>query len=189
VCGIVGLCTTENRFVDKDLLLRMRDTLSHRGPDDAGIYLSGDKRVGLAHRRLSIIDLSQAGHQPMSDPDESLWIIFNGEIYNFQDIKKDLVQKGYRFRSNSDTEVIIHAYQEYGTACLELFNGMFAFAIFDQKNKILFIARDRFGIKPLYYSILGDGTFACASELKALVEHPGFQKSISISALATLFES
>ena len=166
----------------------MRDTLSHRGPDDAGIYLSGDKRVGLAHRRLSIIDLSQAGHQPMSDPDESLWIIFNGEIYNFQDIKKDLVQKGYRFRSNSDTEVIIHAYQEYGTACLELFNGMFAFAIFDQKNKILFIARDRFGIKPLYYSILGDGTFACASELKALVEHPGFQKSISISALGDYFK-
>lgn len=187
MCGIAGYCTTKNQFVDKTILIKMRDTLSHRGPDDKGIYISPDKYVGLAHRRLSIIDLSERGHQPMSNEDRTVWITYNGEIYNFQEIKQDLEKKGHVFKNNSDTEVIIHAYEEFGNSCLNYFNGMFAFAIYDFKKKEVFLARDRFGIKPLYY-FFKDGLFGFASEIKSLLLLPNFTKEINYGAVGDFFK-
>ena len=125
----------------------MNAVLAHRGPDDAGIRCDG--QIGLAHRRLSIIDLSPAGHQPMSNEDGTIWIVFNGEIYNFQSLRPGLLSRGHRFRSNSDTEVILHLYEEHGTDCLRFLRGMFAFAIWDGPRRQLFLARDRLGKKPL----------------------------------------
>jgi asparagine synthase (glutamine-hydrolysing) len=147
----------------------MTDSISHRGPDDFGHFI--EDQVGLGHRRLSIIDLSDHGHQPMSNEDGSILLIFNGEIYNYKEVGDQLKKKGHIFKSNSDTEVIIHAYEEYGTDCLKLFNGMFAFAIWDSNKKRLFAARDRIGIKPFYYFYDGK-TFVFASEIKALLRHP-----------------
>jgi asparagine synthase (glutamine-hydrolysing) len=139
MCGIAGYVTSNNTQVDERILLRMRDTLSHRGPDDAGIYISPDKHTGFAHRRLSIIDLSSQGRQPMSNEDETVWITYNGEIYNFKEIRHDLEEKGHVFKSNSDTESIIHAYEEYGYSCVNHLNGMFAFAVYDLKKKSFFL--------------------------------------------------
>jgi len=137
----------------------------HRGPDDAGLYV--DEQVGLGARRLSIIDLA-GGHQPILNEDGSLCIVFNGEIYNFQTLRLTLEGKGYRFATNSDTEVILHLYKEYGAACVHLLRGMFALAIWDVKKRCLFLARDRLGKKPLYYW-QGHGTFVFASEIKAIL--------------------
>lgn len=162
MCGICGFT-----YRDETLIKRMNDSIRHRGPDDDGVYVSDD--VSLGHRRLSIIDLSPAGHQPMSDEDGSAWIVFNGEIYNYQEIRPVLEGKGYRFKSNSDTEVILHAYKEWGAACLDRFRGMFAFAIWDAGRKELFIARDRLGVKPLYY-LQRDSKLFFASEIKAFKE-------------------
>ena len=126
----------------------MTDKIVYRGPDDNGIYIDGP--IGLGHRRLSIIDLSQLGHQPMSSEDGNIWITYNGEIYNFLELREDLISKGYRFRSECDTEVIIYLFEEYGTECLEYLRGMFAFAIWDKRDSTLFLARDRIGKKPLF---------------------------------------
>ncbi len=170
MCGITAVFHLHGGPVDESVLAQMTDSIRHRGPDDAGLWRDGP--VGLGHRRLSIIDLSPAGHQPMSNADGSLWIVFNGEVYNFQEVRPVLERDGYRFRSRTDTEVILHAYDRWGPACLERFNGMFAFAIWDARRRELFIARDRFGVKPLYYWFDGR-RFCLASEIKALLNYPG----------------
>jgi asparagine synthase (glutamine-hydrolysing) len=180
MCGIVGL--VDHKGVDDKLLLQMRESMIHRGPDDSGLWVNRDGTVGLAHRRLSIIDLSEAGRQPMSDSHGQVWITFNGEIYNFQEIREELREKGYQFKSQTDTEVILKSYEEWGTDCLDQFNGMFAFGIYDESKKILFLARDRVGKKPLYYAWF-DGKFLFASELKALLRDKAFPREIDLQAL------
>lgn len=181
MCGIVGIATVRER-IEKTTLVRMRDTLRHRGPDDAGEWWSADGRIGLGHRRLAIIDLSPAGHQPMQDASGELCIVFNGEIYNFTDLRRELTAKGYAFRSDSDTEVILATYLEWGTDCLSHLNGMFAFVLYDGRQRRLFMARDRVGEKPLFYA-LANGTLHFASELKALMADPAFQRRIDPEAL------
>jgi asparagine synthase (glutamine-hydrolysing) len=175
MCGIVGVCARKGGIEEGDLA-RMRDTLSHRGPDDKGLWIDNDRRVGLAHRRLSIIDLSVAGHQPMvSDGGRSI-LSYNGEIYNFVELREELEEKGCRFKSRSDTEVILHAYDIWGIDAIHKLNGMFAFALYDQKKKQLVLARDRFGEKPLYYYVNRD-LLIFASELKAIKSHHRFSLS------------
>jgi len=170
MCGISGkLYFDSARPVERDTLERMNAALAHRGPDDAGIYCDG--QIGLAHRRLSIIDLSPAGHQPMSNEDGTVWIVFNGEIYNFQSLRPELLSRGHRFRSNSDTEVILHLYEEHGTDCLRFLRGMFAFAIWDGPRRQLFLARDRLGKKPLCYQ-QDAHALRFASEAKAILQDP-----------------
>ena len=153
MCGIVGtfVFADSNFSVSEPLLARMRDTMSHRGPDGAGLWVSKDGRIGLGHRRLSIIDLSEAAAQPMCNEDESLWISFNGEIYNHAEIRTELEKtNNHRWKTDhSDTEVILHAFEEWGIECLEKFRGMFAFALWDYKERELWLVRDRIGIKPL----------------------------------------
>lgn len=166
MCGIFGIHFFDTkRAVNINLVQSSTDLMHHRGPDDSGYYTDGN--IGLGHRRLSIIDLS-SGHQPMCNEDESLVVVYNGEIYNYKDIQKDLMSKGHKFRTNCDTEVILHGYKEWGKNCLEKFNGMFAFILFDKIKRILWIARDRLGIKPLYY-YLGNDFFIAASEVKAII--------------------
>ncbi len=181
MCGLVGTANTTPQS-DRAWLPIARDTLTHRGPDDAGEWWSDDGRVGLAHRRLSIVDLSPLGHQPMAIPDESLVIVFNGEIYNFADLRDELIAKGHGFRSHSDTEVILAAYREWGTECLGRFNGMFAFALYDALQQRLFLARDRAGEKPLFYR-LAQGGLQFASELKVLLANPANPRRIDPEAL------
>ena len=156
--------------------------MAHRGPDDAGMWRSMDGRVGLGHRRLAIVDLSAAGHQPMQDLAERLTIVFNGEIYNHRDLRHELAAKGYSFRSNSDTEVILTAYREWGTECFSRLNGMFALAIFDAERQSLVLVRDRAGEKPLFYAI-AEGTLRFASELKGLMADPAFLRRIDPQSL------
>jgi len=183
MCGIGGLVNTRlDRPVDRASLGRMNDALRHRGPDDAGVWVSPDGHVGLAHRRLSIIDLSERGHQPMTDPGGQLWITFNGEIYNYRDIRKELQARGHSFRSESDTEVILEAYRAWGTECLVRLNGIFAFALYDSCKRQLFMARDRAGEKPLYYA-LAHGGICFASELKGLMAEPTLPRHIDPEAL------
>jgi asparagine synthase (glutamine-hydrolysing) len=170
MCGIGGkLYTDPARSVEHEVLERMNAVLAHRGPDDAGIYCQG--AIGLAHRRLSIIDLSPAGHQPMANEDGTIWIVFNGEIYNFRELRPDLLQRGHRFRSQTDTEVILHLYEQHGVECLHRLRGMFAFAIWDGPRRRLFLARDRLGKKPLCYQQDGEA-FRFASEVKAILQDP-----------------
>ncbi|MFQ5409505.1 MAG: asparagine synthetase B family protein, partial [Anaerolineales bacterium] len=153
MCGICGILQLDNGApVSSELLARMRDRIAHRGPDDAGSHVSPDGRVGLANRRLSIIDLSAAGHQPMCNEDGLVWIAYNGETYNFATLRRDLGARGHAFRSHTDTEVIVHLYEEYGPDCVHHMRGMFAFAIWDERRQRLFLARDRLGVKPLYYA-------------------------------------
>jgi asparagine synthase (glutamine-hydrolysing) len=172
VCGITGIYITNNKLeVQKETLIKMRDTLIHRGPDDEGLYLSKDKKVGFGFRRLSIIDLSKNANQPMANKDKTIQLVFNGEIYNFQEIKKELIQKGYEFKSKTDSEVLLHLYEDKGKDCLKDLNGMFAFVIWNDKKKELFVARDRLGIKPFYY-YYKDGIFLFGSEIKAILQHP-----------------
>src|SRR3989344_2657798 len=168
MCGIAGYVGRG----DREILEKMTDALAHRGPDDAGYFVLGN--VGLGHRRLSIIDLSPGGHQPMQSADGTVTIVFNGEIYNYKELK-DKLQKNYPFRGNSDTEVILAAYQAYGLDCFKKMNGMFAIALYDQKSNSLVLARDRLGKKPLYWTVQ-DGTLLFGSELKALLAHPSFKK-------------
>jgi len=163
MCGICGFYG----FEDKSLIKRMTDVITHRGPDQSGIY--SDKKISLGHRRLSIIDLSKRGIQPMTNEDGNLVIVYNGEIYNFKEIKTELEKKGHNFKSNTDTEVVVHAYEEYGIKCIEKFNGMFAFAIWNSDKEELILARDRIGIKPLYYYHEGS-RFIFASEIKSILE-------------------
>jgi len=159
----------------------MTDAIVHRGPDQSGTY--ADDSVSLGHRRLSVIDLSERGRQPMSNEDGSIWVTYNGEIYNFDDIRRDLIAKGHQFRSKTDSEVIVHCYEQYGPDCLDRFNGMFAFAVWDRNNQQLFLARDRLGIKPLYYSVLGSQQLVFASEIKAILECPQVDRSIDPQSL------
>jgi asparagine synthase (glutamine-hydrolysing) len=163
MCGINGFT-----WEDPHLIEKMNHVLQHRGPDDQGTYI--DDKITLGHRRLSIIDLSPAGRQPKCNEDESIWIVFNGEIYNFQEIRATLVNSGHQFSSNTDTEVIIHAYEEWGVDCVERFNGMWAFAVYDKKKGIIFFSRDRFGVKPLYFSQDEKGLIF-SSEIKGILQH------------------
>lgn len=177
MCGIAGFLGIGN----KDNLLDMMATLHHRGPDDEGIYIDG--RVHLGHKRLAIIDLSSHGRQPMSNEDNSIWLTFNGEIYNFQTLRKSLIENGHRFKSNTDSEVVIHLYEDYGTDMFEKLNGMFAFALWDKKKQKLYLARDKMGQKPLYYSFT-KGTFLFASEAGAILKHLIFEKRLNLKLLA-----
>ena len=180
MCGICGIAYKDSeRVVNSNTLIRMRDTMIHRGPDDCGLFI--DHNIGLGHRRLSIIDIS-GGHQPMTNEDGSIWIVYNGEIYNFKEIRKNLEAKGHIFKTKTDTEVIIHAYEQYGIDCVHHFNGMFAFALWDSKKKLLFLARDRLGIKPLYYTIW-NGTFLFASEIKAILAYDNFSKEVNTEVI------
>lgn len=186
MCGISGYIS--NQGIQEDVLTLMRDELIHRGPDGFGNYISDDFKVGLSHRRLSIVDLSEGGAQPMHDTNSDYVITYNGEVYNHVEIRKELESLGYKFKGKSDTEVVLNAYIQWGENCLDKFNGMFAFVIYNKTSNLLFIARDRFGIKPLYYSFLKNGDFAFASELKAIVRHPSFKKEMNISAMADYFK-
>lgn len=167
MCGIAGILHDDpSRLVDPSAISRMCDAIAHRGPDDSGIWTGGG--AGLGHRRLSIIDLSAAAHQPMPNEDETVWLVFNGEIYNFKELRSELEVKGHRFRSRSDSEVIVHLYEEEGEACFARLDGMFAIAIWDSRNRRLLLARDRVGKKPLKYAEI-DGGIAFSSELKAIL--------------------
>jgi asparagine synthase (glutamine-hydrolysing) len=180
MCGIAGIFS-ERREVDRHLLQRMRDAMVHRGPDDAGIWMAPDRRIGLAHRRLSIVDLD-SGRQPMSSPRGDVVIVYNGEVYNHLSLREQLELRGHRFRTRCDTEVVLASYLEYGDACLDQLDGMFAFLIYDSRSRRGFFARDRFGKKPLYYAKLADG-WAFASEIKALLAHPQVCPSVDRQAL------
>ena len=168
MCGINGIALSSRASVmlDEELLVRMRDCLTHRGPDDTGVFL--DRNVGLGHRRLSIVDVG-GGHQPMTNEDGTLHITYNGEIYNHSDFRGRLEAAGHVYQTHSDTETILHLYEAQGERCVESLRGMFAFAIWDQTKRELFVARDRLGIKPLYYVLTTDGSLYFASEIKALL--------------------
>jgi asparagine synthase (glutamine-hydrolysing) len=180
MCGIAGIYNFDSQSVDQKMLERMTHVLAHRGPDDEGVFCN--RHVGLGNTRLSILDLSPKGHQPMADESGETWIVYNGEIYNFSEIKETLIKRGYRFRSRSDTETVLHAYREYGKDCLSLFNGMFAFAIWDARQGRLFLARDRLGIKPLYY-FHDTRRFVFASELRSIVASGLVPKEINGQAV------
>ena len=180
MCGIAGILDVNSKQIDKNSLVKMTQALSHRGPDDEGYYL--DNYIGLGHRRLSIIELSKLGHQPMTTDDGRLTISYNGELYNYKELRTELAKKGHNFKSNSDTEVLIYAWKEWGARCLTKLNGMFAFAIWDNTEKKLYMARDRYGIKPLYYSLLG-GTLSFASEQKAIKLMPGYKDNFDVETL------
>src|SRR3989344_4267606 len=188
MCGIVGIFDARQRPPLKESSLsRMATCLLHRGPDDQGVFVSQEHGVGLGHTRLAIIDLSSLGHQPMANKTKTLWITFNGEIYNFQEIRSELQKRCRKFRSNSDTEVILEAYEEWGIEAVSRFRGMFAFALWDASSHKLILCRDRAGVKPLYY-YQKDGLVLFASELKALHKHPEFKKEINREALALFLQ-
>ncbi|MDP3638263.1 MAG: amidotransferase 1, exosortase A system-associated [Azonexus sp.] len=185
MCGISGLFDTRSqRDYPRDLIERVNNIQSHRGPDEAGIHL--EPGIALGHRRLSIIDLA-SGQQPLSNEDASVWVVFNGEIYNYQQLVPELQALGHTFRTRSDTEVIVHAWETWGEACVERFRGMFAFAIWDRNQQTLFLARDRMGVKPLHYALLDDGSFIFGSELKVVTAHPAFRREIDPCAVEEYF--
>ncbi|MDY7010242.1 MAG: asparagine synthase (glutamine-hydrolyzing) [Planctomycetota bacterium] len=167
MCGIAGICDPGSTESLDETLGLMLKSMAHRGPDDEGLWFQPDGLCGLGHKRLSIID-PELGHQPLSNEDETIWITFNGCIYNYQDISRELRQAGHRFRTHSDTEVVVHAYEQWGPECVQHFNGMWAFAVWDSRNRTLFCSRDRIGIKPFYYTWNGEA-FTFASEIKALL--------------------
>jgi asparagine synthase (glutamine-hydrolysing) len=179
MCGIAGFVGSKEGTATAGTLELMTNSIRHRGPDDWGSYHQGN--VFLGHRRLSIVDLA-LGHQPLANEDRSLWIVFNGEIFNHAALRPELEARGHRYQTHSDTETILHAFEEYGPACLERFRGMFSFVLWDEKKQSLFAARDRLGIKPFYYYFDGKN-FAFASEIKALFEFPGVKREIEPSAL------
>lgn len=172
------------RDISRESLSRMNQTQVHRGPDEQGIHI--EPGVGLGHRRLSIIDLA-SGQQPLFNEDHSVVVTYNGEIYNFPELSSELKSKGHTFRTHSDTEVIVHAWEEWGESCVDRFRGMFAFAVWDRNRQTLFLARDRLGIKPLFYSLLPDGQFIFGSELKSLKIHPGLSREIDPVAVEEYF--
>ncbi len=180
MCGICGFVGNYSR----DLLEKMTDIMSHRGPDDRGFYKDDD--VGLGHRRLSIIDL-QSGHQPIFNENDSIVLIYNGETYNFSTLREDLLKKGHQFKTRTDSEVIVHLYEEHGERCVDYLRGMFAFAIWDKKKKELFLARDRFGIKPLYFTETSSGIFIFASEIKSILQIPDVKREIDPIAVDQYF--
>ena len=185
MCGLVGIFDTrDRREVSRHLLSHMNETQHHRGPDECGMHI--EPGLGLGHRRLSIIDLS-TGQQPLFNEDGSVVVIFNGEIYNYQQLIPELVALGHRFRTRSDTEVIVHAWEAWGAECVRRFRGMFAFALWDRNCSTLFLARDRLGVKPLYYALLPDGTFLFGSELKSLLAHGALNREIDPCAVEEYF--
>ena len=185
MCGITGIVDMRGeRPVDEALLSAMNGVIAHRGPDGDGFHF--EPGVGLGHRRLSIIDL-EGGKQPLYNEDHSVVVTYNGEIFNFMEVERELLQRGHTFRTRSDTEVVVHAWEEWGVECLKRFNGMFAFAIWDRRAKTLFVARDRLGVKPLYYAELPDGRLIFGSELKALLLHPQLPRRIDPQAVEDYF--
>lgn len=180
MCGICGKIHFDlNRPVQRDEIQKMTELITHRGPDDSGFYIK--ENVGLGFRRLSIIDL-HTGHQPLSNEEGTIWIVFNGEIYNHASLREKLISKGHRFKTRTDTETIVHLFEEYGNECVNHLRGMFAFAIWDEKNKKLFCARDRFGIKPFFYFIDG-GRFIFGSEIKCILNQTNSSSSLSLPML------
>src|SRR6478672_5196335 len=180
MCGITGkIFFDKERKVDPTVLKNMSDAIRHRGPDDEGFFIEGN--VGLGFRRLSIIDLV-TGHQPLANEDETIWIVFNGEIYNYQEIQEDLIRRGHIFKTKSDTETIVHLYEQYGTDCLQYLRGMFGFAIWDGRKRRLFCARDRFGIKPFYY-YSDNEKFVFGSEIKTILKAGNIDRTLSYDAL------
>lgn len=185
MCGIVGIFDTRGRRdISRQAVLRMNETQIHRGPDEDGIHL--EPGVGFGHRRLSIIDLS-TGQQPLYNEDGSVVVVFNGEIYNFQELIPELTRLGHTFRTRSDTEVIVHAWEAWGEDCITRFRGMFAFALWDRNRETLFLGRDRLGVKPLYYAVTGAGELVFASELKALRVHGGFSEDLDPRSVEEYF--
>lgn len=185
MCGIVGIFDTKNkREIDRALLDRMNETQHHRGPDEGGLHT--EPGVGLGHRRLSIIDLS-SGQQPLFNEDGSVVVAFNGEIYNFRELAAELAALGHIFRTHCDTEVIVHAWEQWGESCVERFRGMFAFGLWDRNRQTFFLARDRLGVKPLYYALLDDGQLIFGSELKSLAAHPGLRREMDPRAVEDYF--
>src|SRR5215468_9721797 len=185
MCGLVGIFDTHGRReVSRELLSRMNETLHHRGPDECGLHL--EPGLGLGHRRLSIIDLS-TGQQPLYNEDGSVVVVFNGEIYNFQELIPELTRLGHTFRTKSDTEVIVHAWEAWGAECVKRFRGMFAFALWDERQEILFLVRDRLGVKPLYYAELSDGFLIFGSELKSLLAHGDLPRDLDPLAVEEYF--
>ena len=185
MCGIYALSKSAGE-IDQGLVERATDSLQHRGPDNRGVYLSSDKKTALGYRRLSIIDTTQRSQPILHNEDKTLWISYNGEIYNFPKLKKELLEKGHRFYTNTDTETILHLYEEEGPSCVKKLQGIFAIAIYDQKKERLFLARDHLGVKPLYYTVQ-NGKFAAASEIKALLEDPTVSREINYDALSFYF--
>ncbi|MET3133205.1 asparagine synthase (glutamine-hydrolyzing) [Oxalobacteraceae bacterium GrIS 1.11] len=185
MCGIVGIFDLQGqRDIDAALLQRMNQSQRHRGPDAGGLHR--EPGLGLGHRRLSIIDLA-GGQQPLFNEDQSVVVVFNGEIYNFPSLMRELTLFGHQFRTHSDTEVIVHAWEQWGERCVEHFRGMFAFGLWDRKQQTLFLARDRLGIKPLYYALTADACLIFGSELKALLAHPGLERELDPLALEDYF--
>ncbi|MGC3956814.1 MAG: hypothetical protein QM813_02270 [Verrucomicrobiota bacterium] len=183
MCGICGVFDLKGLPISREVLDDMTNIIRHRGPDGDGRFVDGE--VGLGHRRLSIIDLG-GGAQPIGNEDGKLQIVFNGEIYNFVELRAELESHGHQFKTKSDTEVIVHAYEQWGEDCVKRFNGMFAFALWDGNKRELFIARDHLGIKPLYHVTIGS-KLVFASELKCLLLHPGCPREVDTEALAELF--
>jgi len=180
MCGITGIVTSAGRQPDRDLVRRMADTLRHRGPDADGVWIHDN--VGLGHRRLTIIDTSHAADQPQFNEDRSVALVFNGEIYNFQELRPELEAAGHRFTTRSDTEVLVHGWEEWGPRVLDRMRGMFAFALYDARAERLFLARDRIGKKPLFWAMTPQG-FVFGSEIKALLEHPGVSRELDARAV------
>ena len=185
MCGISGLFDTQGlRDFDRELASRINNIQSHRGPDEDGLHF--EPGLALGHRRLSVIDLA-TGQQPLFNEDDSVGIVFNGEIYNFQELVPELQALGHVFKTRSDTEVIVHAWEAWGSDCMQRLRGMFAFALWDRKQQTLFLARDRMGVKPMHYAWLADGTFVFGSELKVITAHPGFSRNIDPLAVEDYF--
>jgi len=183
MCGIAGIVSLDGQPVQDVMLRDMCAAMSHRGPDDDGFYLAG--RAGLCMRRLSIIDV-KAGHQPISNEDGTVWTVFNGEIYNYRELRRELESRGHRLSTKSDTEVIVHLFEDYGARCVNFLRGMFAFAVWDARRQELLLARDRLGIKPLHYAEV-DGRLLFASEIKSILTDPQVERQISWGAMAHLF--
>lgn len=180
MCGIAGFVNKNGGSVDRSVLEKMNGSIAHRGPDDDGFYV--DENVALGIRRLSIIDVV-GGHQPIHNADKTKWIVFNGEIYNYQELRAGLDKRGHTFYTNSDTEAVVHLYEEYGADCLEHLRGMFAFAIWDEREKSLFLARDRIGKKPILYSHQSNGDLIFGSEFQALLQHPAISREVNLEAI------
>src|SRR5687767_3902436 len=181
ICGAMRL--TSSKPIEAGMIARMRDTMVHRGPDDAGLYLSRDGRVGMGHRRLAIVDLSEAGRGPMSNEDGTVWISYNGEVYNHAELRGPLERAGHQYRSRTDTETLIHLYEEHGLDMVRHLRGIFAFSLWDEKRGRLLLVRDRVGVKPLYFTV-ANGVLLWASEIKALLTHPMVAADLDEQALA-----
>jgi len=182
MCGITGIFDTRHRReIDLGVLRRMNESQHHRGPDEGSVHVEAG--LGFGHRRLAIIDVA-TGQQPICNEDGSVVLIYNGEIYNYQELIPELLELGHVFRTKSDTEVVVHAWEAWGEDCVRRFRGMFAFALWDRGRETLFLARDRLGVKPLHYAVLDDGTLLFGSELKSLLAHGGLRNNNGIETTA-----